>query len=354
MGCKPRPVSPFGWFARQIRCPRVERRGVAMRRREFITLVAGASAWPMAARAQQPPSVVGFLNTTSPDTYAFNAEAFRKGLGTLGYVEGKNVAIEYRWASGNYSRMPALAKELVNRNVSVIAATGDVVSAQAAQTATATIPIVFAVGSDPVRYGLVKSLNSPGGNLTGVTLFSSTLMAKRMDLLTQLVPNARVIALLMNPDNSNAETDITGAQKAAGELGRQTVVVNARNEREFDAAFAAMKEQRADAALIASDPMLLSQRTAIATLATRHAIPIVYWGREFVAAGGLISYGTGVTWMYHQVGVYCGRILKGAKIAELPVLQPTQFDLVLNMKTAKALNLAIPPHLLATADEVIE
>jgi putative tryptophan/tyrosine transport system substrate-binding protein len=324
-----------------------------MRRRAFIRLISGAVAWPMVARAQTLP-VVGFLNTASPDTYAFNVEAFRNGLGTLGYVEGKNVAIEYRWASGDYSRMPGLAKELVSRNVAVIAATGDIVSAQAAQAATATIPIVFAVGSDPVRYGLVKSLNLPGGNLTGVTLFSSTLVAKRIDLLTQLIPNARVIALLMNPDNSNAETDIAAARMAAGELGRQTVVVNARNEREFDAAFAVMKEQRADAALIASDPMLLSQRAAVATLAARHAIPIVYWGREFVAAGGLISYGTGITWMYHQVGVYCGRILKGAKAGDLPVLQPIKFDLVINMKTAKALNIAIPPHLFATADEVIE
>src|SRR5262249_26842674 len=189
--------------------------------------------------------VVGFLNTTSPDTYAFNADAFRAGLGTLGFAEGKNVTIEYRWASGDYSRMPALAKELVNRNVGVIAATGDVVSAQAAQAATTTIPVVFAVGSDPVRYGLVKSLHSPVGNLTGVTLFSSTLMAKRMDLLIQLVPNARVIGLLMNPANSNAETDVKDAQKAASDLGRQTVVVNARSAGDFNAAFAAMKEQRA-------------------------------------------------------------------------------------------------------------
>jgi ABC-type uncharacterized transport system substrate-binding protein len=326
-----------------------------MRRREFIGFLGFAAAWPLGARGQQPAvPVVGFLNTTSPDTYAFNAQAFREGLGTLGFVEGKTVAIEYRWASGDYSRMPALAQDLVSRNVAVIAATGDIISARAAQAATTTIPIVFTVGSDPVRYGLVKSLNSPGGNLTGMTLFSSTLMAKRMDLLAQLVPHSRVIALLMNPANSNAETDIADAQKAAGELGRQTVVVNARSEKDFNAAFAAMKEQRADAALIASDPMLLSQRAAIATLAAQHAIPVVYWGKEFVAAGGLISYGTGITWMYHQAGVYCGRILKGAKAAELPVLQPTKFDLVINVKTAKALNLAIPPHLLATADEVIE
>jgi len=325
-----------------------------MRRREFIKVIGGgAAAWPIAARAQTLP-VVGFLNTASPETYEFNAQAFREGLGTLGYADGKTVSIEYRWASGDYGRMPALAKDLASRNVAVIAATGDIVSARAAQAATTTIPVVFAIGSDPVRFGLVKSLNSPGGNLTGVTLFSSTLMAKRMDLLTQLVPNARVIGLLMNPANSNAETDVNDAQKAASDLGRQTVIVNARSAGDLNAAFTAIKEQRADAALIASDPMLLSQRAAIATLAAQHAIPIVYWGKEFVAAGGLISYGTGITWMYHQVGVYCGRILKGAKVAELPVLQPTKFDLVINVRAAKALNLAIPPHLLATADDVIE
>jgi ABC-type uncharacterized transport system substrate-binding protein len=325
-----------------------------MKRREFITLLGGAAAsWPLAVRAQTLP-VVGFLNTTSPETYEFNAQAFREGLGALGYAEGKTVAIEYRWASGDYARMPALAKDLAGRNVAVIAATGDIVSARAAQTATTTIPVVFAIGSDPVRFGLVKSLNSPGGNLTGVTLFSSTLMAKRMDLLIQLSPNARIIGLLMNPDNLNVEVDIKDAQKAAGELGKQTVVVNARSQRDFNAAFAEMKDQRADVAMIASDPMLLSQRAAIASLASQHSVPMVYFDREFVAAGGLMSYGTGITWMYHQVGVYCGRILKGAKVTELPVLQPTKFDLVINMKTAKALNLAIPPHLLATADEVIE
>jgi putative ABC transport system substrate-binding protein len=218
-----------------------------MKRRDFIKLVVGAAAtWPRAVRAQTLP-VDGFLNTTSPETYEFNVQAFRQGLAALGYVEGKTVAIEYRWASGDYARMPALAKDLASRNVAVIAATGDIVSARAAQTATTTIPVVFAIGSDPVRFGLVKSLNAPGGNLTGVTLFSSTLMAKRMDLLIQLIPNARVIGLLMNPDNLNVETDIKDAQKAARELGRQTVVVNARNQGDFNAAFAAMKEQRADA-----------------------------------------------------------------------------------------------------------
>ncbi len=207
-----------------------------MRRREFITMLGGAAAaWPLAAKAQQAAiPVIGFLNTTSPDTYAFNAQAFREGLRTLGYVESQNVAIEFRWVSGDYSRMPALATELVNRNVAVLAATGDIVSARAAQAATATIPIVFTVGSDPVQFGLVKSLNRPGGNLTGMTLFSSTLMTKRMEILTEVVPSARLIALLMNPDNANADTDLKDAQEAARVLGRQTIVVNATSQRDFD------------------------------------------------------------------------------------------------------------------------
>jgi putative tryptophan/tyrosine transport system substrate-binding protein len=326
-----------------------------MKRRAFLMLVGSAVAWPRVLPAQQSRvPMVGFLNTTSPDTYAFNAEAFREGLRTLGYVEGQSVAVEYRWADGDYGRMPALARDLAKRNVAVIAATGDIVSARAAQAATATIPIVFTVGSDPVRFGLVKSLNRPEGNLTGMTLFSSTLMAKRMELLTQLIPGAQLVALLMNPDNANVEFDLRDAQDAARVFGRQTVVVNARSERDFDAAFSVMMEQHAGAALVASDPMLLSQRAAITALAARHAIPVVYWGREFVVGGGLASYGTGITWMYHQAGVYCGRILKGARPADLPVLQPTKFDLVLNLKTAKALGLEIPPTLLALADEVIE
>jgi putative ABC transport system substrate-binding protein len=323
-----------------------------MRRREFITLLGGAATWPLGALAQQPTvPVIGFLNTTSPKTYAFSADAFREGLRALGYIEGQNVAIEYRWADGDYSRMPALATELMNRNVAVIAATGDVVSARAAQAATAAIPIVFTVGTDPVRFGLVKSLNRPGGNLTGMTLFSSTLMAKRMELLTQLVPDARLIALLVNPDNATAVSDQRDAEEAARALGRQTVTVSARNERDFNAAFAVMMDQHVSAALIASDPI---ERAAIAELSARHAVPVVHFAREFVVAGGLASYGTGVTWMYHQAGVYCGRILRGAKVADLPVQQPTKFDFVINLKTAKTLGLTVPDKLLALADEVIE
>ena len=327
-----------------------------MRRRDFIKGIAGTGiAWPLAARAQQAVMpIVGFLNTTSPDTYAFNVDAFRDGLHALGYTDGQNVAIEYRWASGDYSRMPALATDLVNHNVAVIAATGDIVSARAAQAATSTIPIVFTIGSDPVRFGLVKSLNKPGSNLTGMTLFSSTLMAKCMEILTRLVPDARPIALLMNPDNVNAETDRKDAEEAAQYLGKKTVVVNVKTGRDFNAAFTAMTDQHVGAALVASDPILLSERVAMAELAAQYGMPVIHFAREFVVAGGLASYGSGVTWAYYQAGVYCGRILKGAKVDDLPVQQPTKFDLVINLKTAKALSISVPPSLMAIADEVVE
>jgi putative tryptophan/tyrosine transport system substrate-binding protein len=326
-----------------------------MRRRDFIKGIAGAMAWPLAARAQQlAKPIVGFLNTTSPDTYAFNVDAFRDGLHALGYTDGQNVTIEYRWANGDYSRMPALATDLVNHNVAVIAATGDIVSARAAQAATSTIPIVFTIGSDPVRFGLVKSLNQSGTNLTGMTLFSSTLMAKRMEILTRFIPNSRPIALLMNPDNANAETDRRDAEEAAQYLGKKTVVVNARTGRDFSAAFAAMADQHVRAALVASDPILLSERVAMADLAAQYGMPVIHFAREFVVAGGLASYGSGVTWAYYQAGVYCGRILKGARVDDLPVQQPTKFDLVINLKTAKALSIPVPPSLIAIADEVVE
>lgn len=325
-----------------------------MKRRQFLC-IAGAMALPSAARSQSASvPVIGFLNTTTPASYAFNADAFRQGLSTQGFVEGKNVVIEYRWANGDYSLMPSLAKELVDLKVAVVAATGDLVSAHAAQAATASIPIVFTIGSDPMKFGLVKSMNLPGGNLTGMTLFSSTLVAKRVDLLTQLVPNVRTIGLLMNPANTNAVADLEEAREAARQLGKQTVVVNARSQNELQTAFEQLIAQKVDAALLASDPFMLNQRVAITGLAAQHAIPILYWSREFAMAGGLASYGTGVTWMYREAGVYCGRILKGAKPAELPVLQPTKFDFIINMKAAKALNIAVPTNLLSTADEVLE
>jgi putative ABC transport system substrate-binding protein len=307
------------------------------------------------ARGQGRPSpVVGFLNSASLATYSFTASAFREGLREAGYIEGQNVAIEYRWADNDYSRLPALASELASRNVSVIAATGDIASARAALAATSTIPIVFTVGSDPVPFGLVSSLSRPTGNATGVTLFSSTLMAKRLEFLREVAPNARLIALLMNPDNLNYEVDVKAAQEAARSLDRQTTIVHAKNPGVIDAAFDTIAQKHAAAVLVASDPMFLGQRDRLAALAARYALPVVAWTREFAAAGLLLSYGTSIVWMYREAGVYAGRILKGAKPSELPVMQPTNFQLVINLKTAKALGLTIPRPLLLRADEVIQ
>ncbi len=325
-----------------------------MNRRKLLLYLGGvAVVAPLAARAQRLP-VIGFLNSASPDNYAFNAAAFRDGLGEAGYVDGQNVTIEYRWAKGDYDRLPMLATELVNRNVAVIAATGDIASARAAQAATRKIPIVFTVGADPTPFGLVDSLSHPGGNATGITLFSSTLSAKRLELLREIAPNATLIALFMNPDNSNVDADVRAAQEAARALGRQAVVVNARSPSEFDAAFKTAVQQRAGAILLASDPMFLGQRGKLVALAAQYAIPVMYWTREFAVAGGLMSYGSSITWMYHEAGIYVGRILKGAKPADLPVLQPAKFELIITLKTAKALGLAIPQSLLLRADEVIQ
>ncbi len=325
-----------------------------MNRRKLLLYLGGvAVVAPLAARAQRLP-VIGFLNSASPDNYAFNAAAFRDGLGEAGYVDGQNVTIEYRWAKGDYDRLPMLATELVNRNVAVIAATGDIASARAAQAATRKIPIVFTVGADPTPFGLVDSLSHPGGNATGITLFSSTLSAKRLELLREIAPNATLIALFMNPDNSNVDADVRAAQEAARALGRQAVVVNARSPSEFDAAFRTAVQQRAGAILLASDPMFLGQRGKLVALAAQYAIPVMYWTREFAVAGGLMSYGSSITWMYHEAGIYVGRILKGAKPADLPVLQPAKFELIITLKTAKALGLTIPQSLLLRADEVIQ
>jgi putative ABC transport system substrate-binding protein len=318
-------------------------------------LGSSAIAWVLGARAQKAAvPLIGFLNSASPDTYAFNAAAFREGLREAGYVDGQNVTIEYRWAKGDYDQLPALATDLVSRNVAVIAATGDIASAQAAQAATRKIPIVFTVGADPTRFGLVDSLSHPGGNATGITLFSSTLSAKRMELLREIAPNAALIALFMNPDNANVDADIKAAQEAARALDRQTVVVSARSPGEFDAAFKTAVQKRAGAMLLASDPMFLGQRGKHIALAGQYAIPVMYRTREFAVAGGLMSYGSSITWMYHQAGIYVGRILKGTKPADLPVLQPTKFELVINLKTAKALGITIPQSLLLRADEVIQ
>jgi ABC-type uncharacterized transport system substrate-binding protein len=329
-----------------------------MKRREFIGLIGGAAAisvaWPVVARAQQSAiPVVGFLNPTSPKLYEFNAAAFRQGLQDIGYVEGRNVHVEYRWAEGDYARLPALAAELAARQVAVIAATGDVASARAAQAATAKIPIVFTIGADPVRFGLVASYNRPGGNVTGISAITSSIGTKRVEMLYQLTGFAKV-ALLMNPDNPSAAAEQRDAQEAVGILGRKDLVLNVRNKGDFDAALATFIREGADALFVATDPMLLSERGTIADFAATHRVPAIHFDRQYTLGGGLISYGTSIAGMYRQAGVYSGQILKGANPAEMPVIQPTKFELVINLKTAKALGLTVPDKLLAIADEVIE
>jgi putative ABC transport system substrate-binding protein len=326
-----------------------------MKRRAFLSAWGGLpllSALGTRSGAQSLP-VVGFLNSASAGTYSFNAAAFREGLREGGYVEGENVAVEYRWANNDYSRLPKLAAELAERGVAVIAATGDIASARAAQAATRTIPIVFTVGSDPVPFGLVTSLSRPTGNATGVTLFSSTLMAKRLEFLREIAPAARLVALLMNPDNLNYDVDIQASREAAQGLERETFLAHARNPQEIDRAFDAIVQKRAGAVLVASDPMFLGQRDRLAASASRLALPTVAWTREFAAAGILLSYGTSIQWMYREAGNYVGRILKGARPSELPIIQPTKFELVINLRTAKALGLTVPSSLLLRADEAI-
>jgi putative ABC transport system substrate-binding protein len=326
-----------------------------MRRREFITLLGGAAAvWPLPLTAQQPAMpVVGFLNPTSPKLYEVNAAAFRQGLQDVGYVEGRNIHIEYRWAEGDYGRLPALAAELAAREVAVIAATGDVASARAAQAATAKIPIVFTIGADPVRFGLVASYNRPGGNVTGISAITSSIGTKRVEMLYQLTGFSKV-GLLMNPDNPSAATEQRDAQEAVRILGQKDVVLNVRSKGDFDAALETFSREGADALFVATDPMLLSERSAIADFATRQRVPALHFDRQYTLGGGLISYGTSIAGMYRQAGVYSGQILKGANPAEMPVIQPTKFELVINLKTAKALGLTVPDKLLALADEVIE
>jgi putative ABC transport system substrate-binding protein len=326
-----------------------------MDRRTFVGGIAASLLMaPRAGHAQKPATpVIGFLNSATPELYEFNVAAFREGLEELGYVEGKNVAIEYRWARGNYDRLPALAAEFADAKVGVIAATGDVGSARAAKSATTTIPIVFTIGGDPVKFGLVSSYSRPGGNVTGISFGPSAMGGKRMELLHELAPNA-MIALLMNPDNPNAAAEQRESQQAAQALGQQTVVLNVRNERDFDRAFESIISSRAGALYVATDPMLLSQRGQIAAFAARQKFPAISFVREFVVAGGLLSYGPSIRNMYREAGVYAGRILKGAKAADLPVQQLALVEFVVNLKTAKALGLTIPQSMLLRANEVIQ
>jgi putative ABC transport system substrate-binding protein len=328
-----------------------------MRRREFITLLGGATAtWPLAAWAQQPAMpVVGFISAGSADASAPRVAAFRKGLNDTGYVEGQTVTVEYHWLEGHYDHLPALMADLVRRQVAVIATPGSVPATLAAKAATATIPIVFGVSQDPVRFGLVASLARPGGNATGINYFQAEVVAKRLRLVHDLLPKAVRIALLVNPANpSNAESALREAQQAAPTLGLQIQVLNATTIGEIDAAFASLARERPDALFVAPDALFTSRRGQFATLTAVNKIPAAYSNREYVAAGGLMSYGTDVADMFHQVGVYTGRILKGAKPADLPVLQSTKFEFAINLQTARALGIEVPSGLLSIADEVIE
>jgi putative tryptophan/tyrosine transport system substrate-binding protein len=327
-----------------------------MRRREFVALLGGTlSAWPLAARAQQAATpVIGYLGLTSPEAFAALTAAFRRGLGETGFVEGQNLEIKYRWAHGQFDQLPALAADLVAQRVSVIAALGTPASATAAKAATSTIPIVFVTGGDPVDLGLVKSLNRPAGNATGVYMLTVALEPKRLELIHELVPNAADIGIIADPNSPDTVEQMKSLSTAASSLGRRLKTMNVSGENDIEPAFAAMAEQRVAAAVVTSSPAYLPQRQKFAALAARYAIPTAYFVRDFADAGGLISYGTSLPDAYRRAGVYTGRILKGDKPADLPIEQSVKVELVVNLKTAKALGITIPLTLLGRADEVIE
>ena len=326
-----------------------------MRRREFIALLGGAAAvWPLAASAQPAMPVIGFLSGTSSAPFAHLVVAYRQGLREMGYVEGRNLAIEFRWAEGQYDRLPDMAADLVRRQVAVITTTGGDPAALAAKAATTIIPIVFTAGTDPVKSGLVASLNRPGGNATGVHILTAMMEGKRQGLLRELVPTVTRIAVLLNPTYTAAEVQLKEVEEAARTLGLETQVLHASTELELDTTFATLGQLRVGALQVCADPSFNSRRDHIVALAARHAIPAIYEQREFAVAGGLASYGTSLNDAYYQLGIYTGRVLNGDKPADLPVMQSTKYEFIINLKTAKALGLEVPPTLLARADEVIE
>jgi putative ABC transport system substrate-binding protein len=354
-----RPAPVAGSDSGCVATARAAQRGLAaprgMTRRDLIALLAGAGAWPIGARGEtRTLPVVGFFSSRSPEDFTHFVAAFRQGLHDEGYVEGQNVAVEYRWALGHYERLPALAAELAALQVAVIVATGGEPAALAAKTATARIPIVFGVGGDPVGLGLVADLRRPGGNATGVSLLTATLEAKRLELLHELVPSAAAIAVLINPDFAQHEAQAREVEEAARTTGNSIVIVNARSDGELEASFSLIAQQQARGLLVASDPFFDTRRERIIAFAAEKRLPAIYQFRDYPVAGGLMSYGIKLTDAYYQFGVYTGRILKGASPADLPVVQSRQFELVINLKTAQALDLAVPPALLARADEVIE